>query len=364
MKVSIITVVYNAVRTIEQTIKSVLCQSYKNIEYIIIDGGSTDGTLDVIAKYRDILAYFVSEPDGGIYDAMNKGIKKATGDIIGLLNADDWYEPNAIEAVVKGFEYSAADVVYGKMILINKDGTKKNHERKTPEMLLESMCLPHPATFLRKETYEKYGLFDTSFRIAADYELMLRLYVNGASFFAVDDILTNFRMTGVSNTGFITLAQENLKIHSIYNANYPNKEKILEKMNYNLLAAKVRSLCIRYSSVLPKLLDLLNIKGSVVIWGTGRWGRQIYDVFSNNQIEVLYFVDSDESKWESSFNEITIKSPVALKKYSGLVFIAVKDYDLDIAQKLESMGNPSLRYVLLRDFVNKAAPIYDELNGS
>ena len=122
MKVSIITVVFNGIRTIEQTIKSVLNQSYKNIEYIIIDGGSTDGTLDIIRKYENYLSYIISEPDHGIYDAMNKGIQKSTGDIVGIINSDDWYEVNTVSQVVERFESFAVDLVYGDINFIGKNG--------------------------------------------------------------------------------------------------------------------------------------------------------------------------------------------------------------------------------------------------
>lgn len=111
IKVSIITVVYNGVKNIEQTIKSVLHQTYSNIEYIVIDGGSTDGSLDIIKKYSDSISYWVSEADKGIYDAMNKGISKATGDLIGIINSDDWYEPDAIMNMVTAYEENT--VLYG-----------------------------------------------------------------------------------------------------------------------------------------------------------------------------------------------------------------------------------------------------------
>ncbi len=121
-KVSIITVVYNGIAHLEQTIQSVLNQTYDNVEYIIIDGGSTDGTVELIKKYEESIAYWVSESDGGIYDAMNKGISNATGEIVGLINADDWYETGTIEKVVETFQNSEVDVVHGSMEIISKMG--------------------------------------------------------------------------------------------------------------------------------------------------------------------------------------------------------------------------------------------------
>ena len=117
MKVSIITVCYNSAKTIKRTIKSVAEQDYEEIEYIIIDGGSTDGTLDIIDRYKDKISVLVSEPDEGIYDAMNKGIARATGDIIGFMNSDDWYADGAIVAIAEAFKKTEAEIVYGKTII-------------------------------------------------------------------------------------------------------------------------------------------------------------------------------------------------------------------------------------------------------
>lgn len=127
-KVSIITVVYNGAGTIEQTIKSVLGQTYKNIEYIIIDGASTDGTQQIVEKYVDKIAYYVSEKDEGLYYAMNKGIGKATGEIIGIINSDDWYDINAVKNIVGLFSKKDAEVVYGNTIVVAEDGTEKKNK--------------------------------------------------------------------------------------------------------------------------------------------------------------------------------------------------------------------------------------------
>jgi len=181
MKVSIITVCYNSAATIEDTIKSVLSQTYPNIEHIIIDGGSTDGTLDVIERYRKKVAVVVSEPDRGIYDAMNKGIARASGDIIGTLNADDFYAyPDVIESVVRVMEQSKADVCWGDLEYVSfRDTTKVvrywRSSEYAPGKFRRGWHPPHPTFFVRTRVYEKYGTFNIDFKIAADYELMLRL---------------------------------------------------------------------------------------------------------------------------------------------------------------------------------------------
>jgi glycosyltransferase involved in cell wall biosynthesis len=161
--VSIITVVYNGQQYIEDVIKSVLNQSYKNIEYIIIDGGSTDNTLAIIKKYENQISYWISEKDEGISDAFNKGIQRSKGEIIGIINSDDWYEKDAVEKVVA--KIKDADVVYSDMQLWKNDEkdfiVKGDHQFLTKEMTVN-----HPSVFVRKECYTQFGLFDTQYELA------------------------------------------------------------------------------------------------------------------------------------------------------------------------------------------------------
>lgn len=206
-KISIITVSYNSAKTIEQTILSVINQSYKNIEYIIIDGGSTDGTVDIIKKYADKIAYWVSEPDKGISDAFNKGIKKSTGEIVGIINADDWYELDAIKLIVeifaieKEYGFCFGDLVYtddNNQICMKQFGRKEYEESIRYEM----KDIPHPTVFIRREIYEKVGLFSLNFKIAMDYELMLRISKNKIKGLYISKTIANMRIGGVSNVNW------------------------------------------------------------------------------------------------------------------------------------------------------------------
>jgi glycosyltransferase involved in cell wall biosynthesis len=180
MKVSIITVSYNSQDTIEDTINSVLAQSYKDIEYIIVNGKSTDNTLDIVNKYRDKISNIISEPDKGIYDAMNKGIRLATGDIVGILNSDDLYvDSKVISKIVKNIEKNKADCCWGNLVYVDKSDTNKIIRNWKSCEYKESLfkvgwAPPHPTFFVKKWIYEKYGLFDLNFPISADYEIMLR----------------------------------------------------------------------------------------------------------------------------------------------------------------------------------------------
>jgi glycosyltransferase involved in cell wall biosynthesis len=195
--ISIITVVYNGVATLEKTILSVINQTYKNIEYIIIDGGSTDGTIEIIKKYKDKLAYWVSESDKGIYDAMNKGIKKATGELIGIINSDDWYELDCLETIIKYKNINDDNtVLYGLIRNITGQGCYEIYSC-SPDYFFDKMP-PHPTFFIPKPIYDKYGVFNIEYKYCSDYELLLRLKKQNINFYLIEKVLANFRIGGVS----------------------------------------------------------------------------------------------------------------------------------------------------------------------
>lgn len=179
-KVSIITVCLNSDKTIEDTIKSVLSQSYDDIEYIVVDGGSTDSTLDILNKYRDQISKCVSEPDKGIYDAMNKGIKLSNGDIIATLNADDVYaDETIVRQMVELMQNNKLDAAYGDLAYIDHNDSNRVVRLWKPGQYNKGAfsygwVAPHPTFFCRKDIFEKHGFYQNDFRIAADFELMLR----------------------------------------------------------------------------------------------------------------------------------------------------------------------------------------------
>lgn len=208
MKVSIITVVYNGEAFLETAIQSVRNQDYTDIEYIVIDGASKDGTPQILEKYRDQIDVLVSEPDQGIYDAMNKGVKRATGEIIGILNADDFYaRQDVISRVVQEFREKQVDAVFGDLVFVkpeNLDRVVRYYSSGNFKLAhFERADLPpHPTFFCKRELYEKYGHFRTDFRVVADFELMLRfLYIHKASFSHIQMVMVKMRMGGVSNEG-------------------------------------------------------------------------------------------------------------------------------------------------------------------
>ena len=181
MKVSIITSVYNNKKTIEDAIKSLLSQDYKDIEYIIVDGASNDGTLNIINRYENRVSKIVSQKDSGIYDGLNRGIELATGDIIGFLHSDDIYaNKHIISKVVNTFEKNNTSSIYADLVYVEKNNIHKIVRYwKSGEYSLNKLSAgwmpPHPTFFVKRECYEKYGKFDLSFKISADYDFMLRV---------------------------------------------------------------------------------------------------------------------------------------------------------------------------------------------
>ena len=174
-KISIITVAFNSAKTIKGTIESIISQDYNNIEYLIIDGGSTDGTMDIVKSYSEHVKYYVSEPDNGIYDAMNKGIRAATGDVIGILNSDDFY-PNSfvLSNVTKLFQKYSCDAVYGDLVYVKANDINKIKRywqagEYSTSKIKNGWMLPHPTFFVKKKIYIRYGLYDTDLKTAADY---------------------------------------------------------------------------------------------------------------------------------------------------------------------------------------------------
>ena len=228
MKVSILTVTYNSSETLEACFRSIHNQSHPHIEHIIIDGGSTDGTVEIVKKHNDKIASWISEPDHGLYDAMNKGIKAADGDIIGILNSDDIYADNSvIENVARTITENNVDSCYGDLVYVErKDTAKIKRQWKAGgykrEKFKKGWMPPHPTFFCKKSVYEKLGMLNLDFPLAADYELMLRfLYKHRVSTAYIPKVLVKMRNGGTSRPGLYTVKaiKENYKAWKINGLN-------------------------------------------------------------------------------------------------------------------------------------------------
>lgn len=216
LKISIITACYNSESTIETTLQSVLSQDYQNVEYIVMDGLSTDKTPDIIKKYADRITRIVSEKDEGMYHALNKGISLATGDIIGFLHADDFFTDNTvISRVVKQFGNTGADAVYSDLQYVQRKNTSKIFRHwKSCEyregLFLKGWMPPHTTFFTKKSCYDKLGAFNTVLRSASDYELMLRfIYKNRIKTSYIPEVLVKMRVGGKSNVNLLNRLRAN-----------------------------------------------------------------------------------------------------------------------------------------------------------
>lgn len=226
MKVSLITVCWNAAPVIVETLQSVLAQTHPDIEVIVIDGASTDGTPELVRAFGARIHHFVSEPDQGIYDAMNKGLRAATGDVIGFVNAGDLLmQPKVIELVVRAFERSGADAVYGDIIMV--DATDISKVKRTWRSgaydrlnFRKGWMPPHIATFIRRSAYDRFGHFRTELRIAADYEILHRfLYKERISAIHLPEILVRFRLGGMSNGSIRHVLKANTEVRRSWRLN-------------------------------------------------------------------------------------------------------------------------------------------------
>lgn len=221
MKISIITVAYNAARSIANTLESVAAQTHPDIEHIVVDGASTDGTLEIIERHGKHVARFISEPDQGIYDAMNKGLGLATGEIIGFLNADDVYADNRVlERVSAIMAKDDLDALFGDAEFVsparpNQPLRRYRSERFRPERIAWGWMPAHPSLFLHRRVLERFGPFRTDYRIAGDFELVARIFHGGAlKYRYLPEVLVRMRTGGVSTGGWrntLLLNQEVLR---------------------------------------------------------------------------------------------------------------------------------------------------------
>jgi glycosyltransferase involved in cell wall biosynthesis len=269
---TIITASYNSAATIEKTILSVINQTYPNLEYIIIDGASNDGTVEIIKKYESKISYWISEPDKGISDAWNKGLAKATGEIIGLINSDDWYAENAINlAVTTLLNNPRAGFVFGDLLFVGKNGLPEYRQKGDSDykstIAFRLPSIPHPTVFVRQAVYRNNGYFNIDYHSCMDYEFFLRLTKSGVLGFYIPEVMAFMRLGGESDRNYWRNYHEGMKASIYY--------------GYNPLLATIRFNAITVKTFIKKLFQQLKLDFLVRLYRIYIGKRYQYDVDKN-----------------------------------------------------------------------------------
>ena len=325
MKVSIITVCKNAASTLERTINSVLNQDYDDIEYIIIDGKSTDETVDIIRKYESKLTYWCSEEDAGIYDAMNKGILHATGDIIGILNSDDWYEPGAIASSVKCLVENDADISYGNMEVMCENGLKKIRIASQIVEPWEAMPWPHPTVFVRKRLYDEHGGYDDSYDIAADYKWLFERWIEGKNFVYLDRVIAHFSATGISSINDKKTLKEAVRVKKeILSLVEDGASDLKDSLSKSIEITYGDDIIFNHPDILEQCLLKMGVLDGINLVGMGNWGRRLLGALERVR-PINCIVDNNRQLHGTLVGEKNhiIKSIQALENTNGLTIISV-----------------------------------------
>lgn len=358
MKITIITVSYNSGQTIEKAILSVINQDYKDIEYIIVDGGSTDGTVDIIKKYENYIYKWISEPDQGIYDAMNKGIAMATGDVIAFLNSDDWYMEDTLAYVSKRFQDKKIMILAGEGYVWQgeiRGGVSQNTLNNDSDIRFKMTCF-HPSTFARKEVFEKIGGFDTNYKIAADYAWMLKAYDSGIVPARISKCLSNFEVGGASNVYIlegvaeckrISLDALNVKLKKgqISEDEYERWLDIIIKFHQKNKEEGRRRLWQNSISGSMKIgVDLYHyIKGKhfkdkkIGIFGTGAIGSKTFLLYKYFGSEIICFYDNNAEKIGEMKEGLPVFSGKEINN-ALMTVIASTKFETEIEEQLIQLG--------------------------
>lgn len=355
MKITVITVCYNSAKTVERTIKSVLAQNYDELEYIIVDGKSTDGTLEIIDKYRDEISVFISEPDQGLYDAMNKGLAKATGEVFAFLNSDDYYADSVLKSVNKYFSDNDVDLVSGNMyICMNGINEKAVYDKSKKENMFFGVVYPHPALFAKRDLYIEYGGFDRSYQIAADSDWVMNVCLGGAKVLCVEDYFTYFSDGGISSRKrYLALEEE-----------YRMALKYAERDEYTYLKSRINAFySVRLKSLeryerkknalekkIEEVKKLFDYSKRYYIWGSGNRGIECLEIFEKIGIPVAGFIDSYTNK--TVLNGYQVIRPENIDGKNPIC-ITPKGYEEEIISQLKNIGLGEATYVTYADMLDQ-----------
>lgn len=347
MFLSVITVTLNCAETIEKTIKSVLHQKNDEIEYIIIDGGSIDGTKDIIKKYDSEITYWVSEPDNGIYDAMNKGISIASGEWISFINGNDWYEKNVFKDVKNIAKNCKESIIYGWVNLVS-DGEIKgylgiSHEVDTEELHFHNLYC-HQGLFLRRQLFSLIGNFDTNYKVYADYDWILKAHELGYVPYLLNKTVANFTMGGISQSGVGLVEEQIIKIryYRKHKKFPPYLEKKLGKAEFLIIKRKMPY----------KLRELFVSYTSLYLWGLGKCGIECYELLSFLGIKIQGIILTSPSMrtWNNVpvfSSEEALEMNVFTDDLQTGILVATDEYEEEIVDILREKSISENQYICM-----------------
>ncbi len=366
---TIVIAVFNMVNTIERAILSVLDQTYKDMELIVMDGGSTDGTIDVIKKYSERLAYWESAQDGGPSDAISKALKYAKGKYIGFLGADDWYEPYALEATSKIIENEEADICYGNMAVHNGDSIEiKDLSDFAPEKLFAqgTQWLGAVCAFVKKDLLvENYAKRNDV--LLTDYLFFLRLYATGKKFMYIGDkrTITHFSIGGRTTSLNYKVKKDSLKVREIILKEYPEKFCDNEKTLLDVLNTSFATDVEKYYRLILTKTDYIRAIGkeidedkTIILFGAGNMGRECAAMFQFMEREIECFVDNDINLNGKEVSGIKVKGADYLDNISGCTIVITSFvHQTELEKQLNAFGVN--RRNNIRMYSNFARKIYD-----
>lgn len=363
IKISIITVVYNGKDTLAQTIESVISQDYANIEYIIIDGNSTDGTQGIIKEYGHRISYWMSEPDRGIYDAMNKGIEYASGDVIAFINSGDTYEDNILSEVVKDFKTETENI---DILICGVNITRKGKfvarrvadiKRVEQKIVMEMPCC-HQGIFAKSKWLKGKYNFNIKYKIAADYDWLLKCYYEGAKIKCANIVVANYDIEGFSARNQRVLVEElkDCSLDRLSKTFLMEDEKCRIRSNILKTYVAKKEIITINECLENKDFDWehsLQFKKNAdySIFGCGLIGEECYRLMERLGVKVVCIWDNDSTKWGRHFMGKEICNPQNIVQDKSIIIIASTLYEEQIEQQLkEQFGRKREQYILYKEF--------------
>lgn len=337
-KLSVITVVYNGEETIERTIKSVINQKGVDIEYIVIDGASTDRTMDIVERFRKQITHVISEPDDGIYDAMNKGLQCATGDIISFLNSDDWYEKNVLKSVMDVFNIKNFDILCADAKMVGKHGSYIRKAELNEHYIFRQLPTSHQAIFASKKWLEKIGGFDTKYLVSADFEWMTRSLHNGCRVELLHQVVVNYSGGGFSGKFSELCYKEMRQIAINYYVGTSLEADMRRYISYRDFFMMDELETTKESS----LWDNISISAfegkKIYIFGAGKVGIECCKLLEKLGYIVSGFIDNYSKVGQEQCFGKKIERLDTIQKGISYIMISSSWYEDDMKKQLESAG--------------------------